>query len=40
MIVGSNDECAELVDLILSQPELGYRAVGYVGQPGEKARTT
>jgi exopolysaccharide biosynthesis polyprenyl glycosylphosphotransferase len=35
VIVGSNDECAELVDLILSQPELGYRAVGYVGQPGE-----
>ena len=37
VIVGSNDECAELVDLILSQPELGYRAVGYVGQPGEKS---
>ena len=38
VIVGSNDECAELVDLILSQPELGYRAVGYVGQPGDEGR--
>ena len=38
VIVGSNDECAELVDLILSQPELGYRAVGYVGQPGEQGQ--
>jgi exopolysaccharide biosynthesis polyprenyl glycosylphosphotransferase len=36
VIVGSNNECAELVDLILSQPELGYRAVGYVGQSSDK----
>jgi exopolysaccharide biosynthesis polyprenyl glycosylphosphotransferase len=36
VIVGSNNECAELVDLILSQPELGYRAVGYVGRSGDE----
>ena len=33
VLVGSNDEARFLVDLLQSQPELGYRLAGYVGPP-------
>jgi exopolysaccharide biosynthesis polyprenyl glycosylphosphotransferase len=33
VIVGNNGECIALADLIESQPELGYRLVGYLGPP-------
>jgi exopolysaccharide biosynthesis polyprenyl glycosylphosphotransferase len=33
VLVGANDEAGSLVDLLRSQPELGYRLAGYVGPP-------
>ena len=38
-VLGTNDEAIALIELLQTQPELGYRVVGAIGDPGERVPT-